>query len=181
MRGDREHPGVGGTRPGQAGGRLRRTSEADARPLAPRDSAEDTDPEGSEPQSTRHLATRGPRRHPGGIRVGAPGRPPCPGNPLPPLQGRIPTLPNGLLCHSPHKLQGGGCSSRQMATPRLRPAHPDPTREATPWGEAPPPLGKGRLRQDHPETNAHPTQEEHHPTSTPLQRGPAEGRSPTSR
>ena len=91
---------------------------------------------------------------------------PALGNPRPPLQGGT-CLPNGCLCHSPHKLQAGGCSSRQMATPRLRPAHRDPTPEATPWGEAPPrrsttSTGEGATAAGSPRSQSPP-----HPGGTP--------------
>ena len=71
-----------------------------------------------------------------------------------------------------------------MARAKLRPAHPDPTPEAPPQGEALPPLGKRCLLQDHTRNQSprHPTLEEHHATSTPLQRGPGRGsQCPSSR
>ena len=159
-------PGWGGFAQDRLGD-VRHTSEADTRPLAPRDSAEDTDPEGSEPQSTSHPATRGPRGLPEGIRVGAPGKPPCPGEPAP-------ALPSGRLCHSPSS------SRLEVAAPDRRPrqgcALPTltPPRSPRPGEKHHLHWGRGVCGRITPETKAHPT------PSHPLQRGPAERRSPAS-
>lgn len=94
-----------------------------------------------------------------GIRVGAPGRPSCP-------QRTAPALPSGCLCHSPSSSRLE-VAAQTDGTPRLRPAHPDPTRAHA--------LGKHTLHWEGGIcSRITPGNQEAHPTpSHPLQRGPA--------